>query len=163
MYSRIRQLAVTDRDGEDPVVLERLGRGFGSPRSETDDQNPVAPRYELPGFRGRFHRLGCRLKQIRQPRVPAVRTGQRPVLARDDPLQSFGSQRQQTPLSPRPIAAKKSFTVWTFFSVLIGISPFASDPIACVASLPVGTSCSSVEFDQVLKDQLTPAISERLD
>jgi hypothetical protein len=30
-------------------------------------------------------------------------------------------------------------------------------------SLPVGTSCSSVELDQVLKDQLTPAISARLD
>jgi hypothetical protein len=33
----------------------------------------------------------------------------------------------------------------------------------CVVSLPVGMSCSSVELDQVLKDQLTPAISARLD
>src|ERR1700691_272951 len=36
-----------------------------------------------------------------QSRVPAVRAGQRPVLARNDPLNIFGTQRQQT----LPIAA----------------------------------------------------------
>src|SRR5512132_3162637 len=36
------------------------------------------------------------------------------------------------------------------------------DPIACAASLPGGTSCSSVELDQVLKDQPTPSVSARL-
>jgi hypothetical protein len=41
------------------------------------------------------------LKQIRQSRVPAVRAGQRPVLARNDPLNIFGTQRQQT----LPVAA----------------------------------------------------------
>src|SRR3954454_24516216 len=70
-------------------------------------------------------------------------------------------------LSPRPIAAKKSFTVWMFLSVLIVISPchsdrIARDPIPCVVSPRVGTSCSSVELDQILEDQLTPAVSTRL-
>jgi hypothetical protein len=121
--------------------------------SEADDQDPVSLRYELPGFRERdLHGFGLRLYQVRQPRVSVARSGQRPVLAREDPRDVFGDQRQ---------------TVWTFFSVLIGISPFppdriALDPIACVVSLPVGTSCSSAELDQVLKDQLTPAISARL-
>jgi hypothetical protein len=41
------------------------------------------------------------LKQIRQSRVPAVRADQRPVLARNDPLNIFGRQRLQT----LPIAA----------------------------------------------------------
>src|ERR687891_1904774 len=36
-----------------------------------------------------------RLKQIRQSRVPAARAGQRPVLARNDPFNIFGRQRQQ--------------------------------------------------------------------
>src|SRR5476649_1987220 len=36
-----RQLAVSNRDGEDPVVLERLVRGFDPPPREADDQNPV--------------------------------------------------------------------------------------------------------------------------
>ena len=35
------------------------------------------------------------LKHSRQFRAPAVRAGQRPVLARNDPLNIFGSQRQQ--------------------------------------------------------------------
>src|SRR3546814_20300867 len=33
---------------------------------------------------------------IRQPRVPAARAGQRPVLARNDPLDIFVTQRQCT-------------------------------------------------------------------
>ena len=71
------------------------------PLGEADDQDPVSLRYELPGFRGRFYRLGCRLKQIRQPGVSVVRSGQRPVLARNDPLDVFGDQRQQS----LPVAA----------------------------------------------------------
>src|SRR4051795_11574797 len=66
-------------------------------------------------------------------------------------------------LSPRPIAAKKSFTVWMFVSILMGISPFRSDrialdPIACFVS-----SCSSAELDEILEDQVAPAVSARLD
>ena len=39
----------------------------------------------------------------------------------------------------------------------------ALDPIACVASVPLEKSYPSVERDQVLEDQRTPAIAARLD
>jgi hypothetical protein len=42
-----------------------------------------------------FHLFGRLLKYSRQFRVPAVRAGQRPALARNDPLNIFGNQRQQ--------------------------------------------------------------------
>src|SRR5579872_6938100 len=93
----VRQFAISNGNGEDPMVLERLIRCFDSPRSEADDQNPVSLRYELGGVWVRsFHRLVSLLKQIRQSRVSTVRAGQRPVLARNDPLNVFGRQRQQT-------------------------------------------------------------------
>ena len=38
----LRQFAISNGYGEDPVVLERLIRGYDSPLSEADDQNPVA-------------------------------------------------------------------------------------------------------------------------
>src|SRR5579863_1673633 len=79
------------------MVLERLIRGFDSPRSEADDQNAVSLRYELRGIRvGSFQRFVSLLKYILQTRVSAVRAGQRPVLARNDPLDIFGRQGQQT-------------------------------------------------------------------
>src|ERR1700712_5538364 len=58
-------------------------------------------------------------------------------------------------LSPRPIAAKKSFTIWTFSCVLIDIAPLQD-------RIKIRDHDSLVELDQVLKDQLTPAISARL-
>ena len=61
---------------------------------------------------------------IGQSFVPAVRPGQRPALERNDPLNIFGDQRQQTSLVAAAIAAKNSFTIWTFASMLITISPF---------------------------------------
>ena len=48
----VRQFAISDGNGEDPMVLERLIRGFDSPRSEADDHNPVSLRYELGGALG---------------------------------------------------------------------------------------------------------------
>src|SRR6202167_1857892 len=42
-----------------------------------------------------------------QSRVPAVRAGQRPVLARNDPLNIFGRQRQQTVLIAAAECRKK--------------------------------------------------------
>src|ERR1700692_4513510 len=97
-----RQLAVSNSDVEDPLVFERLIRGFDFPRSDADDQNPVSLRHEFGGlWVCRFYLFGRLLKHIRQSRVPAVRAGQRPVLARNDPLDTFGRQRQQS----LPIAA----------------------------------------------------------
>jgi hypothetical protein len=45
------------------MVLEGPIRGFDSPRSEADDQNPVSLRYELGGlWVGSFHRFVSLLK-----------------------------------------------------------------------------------------------------
>src|SRR5271165_472861 len=46
-------------------------------------------------------------KQIGQSRVPAVRAGQRPALARNDPFNIFGRQRQQTLLIAASHCCKK--------------------------------------------------------
>src|ERR1700691_4141985 len=104
----VRQFAISNGNGEDPMVLERLIRSFDSPRSEADDHNPVSLRYELGGLWVRsFHRFVSLLQHIRQSRVPAVRAGQRPVLARNDPLNIFGRQRQQTLLIAAAECRKK--------------------------------------------------------
>jgi len=46
----VRYFAVSNGNGEDPMILERFIRGFDSPFSEADDQNPVALSYELRGL-----------------------------------------------------------------------------------------------------------------
>ena len=54
----LRHFAISNGNGEDPMVLECLIRGLDSPGSEADDQNPVSLRYELGGFWVRsFHRF----------------------------------------------------------------------------------------------------------
>src|SRR5882762_8810693 len=59
----IRHFAISNGNGEDPMVLERPIRGFDSPPSEADDQNPVSLRYELGGlWEGSFHRFVSLLK-----------------------------------------------------------------------------------------------------
>ena len=50
IFPDVRQFAIPNGNVEDPVVLKRLIRGFNSPRSEADDQNPVSLRYELGGL-----------------------------------------------------------------------------------------------------------------
>ena len=49
----VRQFAISNGNGEDPVVLERLIRGYDSPPREADDQNPVSLRYEFGGAQGK--------------------------------------------------------------------------------------------------------------
>src|SRR3546814_124523 len=57
----------------------------------------VGLRHEFAGLHERgFHGFGSFLEMILQPRVPAARAGQRPVLARNDPLDIFVTQRQCT-------------------------------------------------------------------
>src|SRR5580698_1138318 len=75
-------------------------------------------------------------------------------------------------LSPLPIAAKKSFTTWTFFSVLIEISPFAlhrvcSDPIERFGTILLRPNHTVVQvllllLEQILKDELTPGAAARV-
>ena len=46
----VRHFAISNGNGEDPIVLERSIRGYDSPPSEADDQNPVSLRYEFGGL-----------------------------------------------------------------------------------------------------------------
>ena len=46
----VLHFAISNGNGEDPMVLERPLRGFDSPPSEPHDQNPVALRYEFGGL-----------------------------------------------------------------------------------------------------------------
>src|SRR6202158_5714619 len=63
----VRQFAISNGYGEDPMVLKRPLRKFDSPLGEADDQNPVSLRYEFGGLWVRsFHRVGSLLKQICQ-------------------------------------------------------------------------------------------------
>jgi hypothetical protein len=69
------------------IVLERPISSYDSPPCEADDQNPVSLRYEFGGSGYEVSSVfGSLLKQIGQSRLPAVRAGQRPTLARNDPF-----------------------------------------------------------------------------
>ena len=89
--------AVLKCDVEDPVVLEGFTRCFDLPRGDADGQNSISLRHE---FRrlwvSHFHLFGCLPKRSRQSCMPAVRTGQGPVLTRNDPLNIFCNQRKHT-------------------------------------------------------------------
>jgi hypothetical protein len=55
--------------------------------SDADDQNTVSLRHEFGGlWICRFYLFGRLLTHLRHPGVPAVRSGQRPVLTRNNPL-----------------------------------------------------------------------------
>src|SRR4030095_5382775 len=43
----VRQFAISNGNGEDPIVLKRPLRGNDSPLGKADDQNPVSLRYEF--------------------------------------------------------------------------------------------------------------------
>src|ERR1035441_2140932 len=143
----VRHFAISNGYGEDPIVLERLVRGFDFPRSDADDQNPVPLRHEFGGlWVCHFHLFGRLLKHGRQFRMPAVRAGQRPVFARNDPLNIFGRQRQQT----LPIAAAHCCKeILHNLDILLSaheISPFpyTSDRVMSVIQ-PISTpSCCSI-------------------
>src|SRR5580658_2628089 len=70
-------------------------------------------------------------------------------------------------ISPRPIPAKKSFTIWTFFSMLIEISPFSlhqsvSDLFGRFGIVLLGPNHTVVDrllllLEQIPEDELTPS------
>jgi hypothetical protein len=63
IFPDVRQFAIPNGNGEDPMVLERFIRGFDFPRSDADDQNPVSLRHEFGGLWERsFHRFVSLLK-----------------------------------------------------------------------------------------------------
>jgi hypothetical protein len=51
IFPDVRELAISNGNGEDPIVLERLIRRFDFARSDADDQNPVSLRDEFGGAR----------------------------------------------------------------------------------------------------------------
>src|ERR1700722_1012574 len=108
IFPDVRHFATANGNVEDPIVLERLIRGFDFPRSDADDQNPVSLRHEFGElWVCRLQLFGRLLKNSRQFRMPAVPTGQRPALARNHPLNVFSSQRQQTLLIATAHCCKK--------------------------------------------------------
>src|ERR1700730_3810212 len=50
ILSDVREFAVSNGNGKDPMVLPRPIRGFDSPPSEADDHNPVSLRYVFGGL-----------------------------------------------------------------------------------------------------------------
>src|ERR1700723_3349907 len=164
----VRQFAISNGNGEDPMVLERPVRGFDSPRSEADDQNPVSLRYELGGlWVGSFHRFVSLLKYILQSRVPAVRAGQRPVLARNDPLVIFGRQRQQTLLIAAAECRKKILHNLDILfdahrNLSFSLTSSVSDLIGRFGTILLGPHHTVDDrllrlLEQLLEDELTPS------
>src|SRR5579872_2065091 len=63
IFPDVRQFAISNGNGEDPMVLERFVRGFDFPRSDADDQNSVSLCHEFWGLWERsFHRFFSLLK-----------------------------------------------------------------------------------------------------
>src|ERR1039458_3145859 len=72
-------------------------------------------------------------------------------------------------LSRRPIAAKNSFTIWTFFSMLIETSPFplqriVSDLTGRFGTILLGPNHTVVDrllllLEQILEDEATPSLA----
>jgi len=50
VLSDSRQFRISNGNGENKMVLERLIRGFDSPCSDADEQNSVSLRYEFRGL-----------------------------------------------------------------------------------------------------------------
>ena len=138
-----RQLAVTDGDGPCPVVFERPLRGFDRAFRESDDHDAVSL----------GHELGRRRKDVSTDSEAVRSNSANPAWPRCVPasgqfspgmihsMSSAVSARRPC-LSPRPMAAKKSFTIWTFRSMLMDASPLS--------------------LDSIVEDRLVPTPSDRL-
>src|ERR1700692_3169680 len=50
IFLDVRHFATSNGNGENPIVLERLIRGFYFPLSDADDKNPVSLRYVFGGL-----------------------------------------------------------------------------------------------------------------
>jgi hypothetical protein len=46
----VRHFAISNGNGEDPIVVERLIRGFDFPLGDADDQNTISLRYVFGGL-----------------------------------------------------------------------------------------------------------------
>ena len=122
----LRQLAISNGMSKTQWSLNGLFVALIFPGSDADDQNAVSLRHEFGGFWVcRFYLFGRLLKHIRQSRVPAMRTGERPVLAGNDPLNIFRNQRKHMLLIAAAYCCKEIFHNLDILFDLIEISPFA--------------------------------------
>src|SRR6202790_5205726 len=164
----VRQFAISHGNVEYPIVLERLIRGFDFPRRDADNQNPVSLRHEFGGlWICHFHLFGRLMKYIRQSRVPAVRAGQRPVLARNDPLNIFDNQRQQTLLVAAAQCCKKILhNLDVLFdahrNLSFSLTSSVSDLIGRFGTILLGPNHTVADrllllLEQILEDELTPS------
>ncbi len=129
----LRQLSVLNGDIEDPIVLERLARGFDFPCCDADDQDPVSLPDVLPGLRGSFDLFEGLAEQVPHAWMPAMRSGQRPVLTRDDPLDVRSDQSQQTV----PVAAADGGEEILYgLNVFVGIHTTSPFPVNWIARVP---------------------------
>src|SRR5271156_5366076 len=164
----VRQFAVPNSNVEDPLVPVRLIRSVDFSRSDTDDQNPVALRYEFGGrWVFHFHLFGRLLKHSRQFRAPAVSACERPALARNDPLNIFGNQRQQILLIVAAYCCKEILhNLDILFDVhrnlSFSLTSSLSDLIGRFGTILLGPNHTVDDrllflLEQILEDELTPS------
>src|SRR5579863_1492067 len=104
-----------------------------------------------------------------QSRVPAVRAGQRPVLARNDPLNIFGRQRQQTLLVAEAECRKKILHNLDILfdahrNLSISFTSGASDLIGRFGPFLLWPNHTMDDrllllLEQILEDELTPSFA----
>jgi len=164
----VRHFAISNGNVEDPLVLVRLIRSIDFSRSDADDQNPVSLRHEFGGlWVFHFHLFGRLLEHSSQFRVPAVRAGQRPALAWNDPLNIFGSQRQQILLIVAAHCCKKilhnlDILLCAHRNLSIPSHRIVSGLIARLGIVLLVPNYTVVDqllllLEQILEDELTPS------
>src|ERR1700678_4334595 len=104
-----------------------------------------------------------------QSRVPAVRAGQRPVLARNDPLNIFGRQRQQTLLIAAAEGRKKILHNLDILfdahrNLSFSLTSSVSDLIGCFGTIRLEPNHTVVDRllllpEQILEDEPTPSLA----
>src|SRR6202789_1069958 len=108
-----------------------------------------------------------------QSRVPAVRAGQRPVLARNDPLNIFGRQRQQTLLIAAAECRKKILHNLDILfdahrNLSFSLTSSVSDLSGRFGTILLGPNHTVVDrllllLEQILEDEQTPSLAACVD
>src|SRR5882724_8958759 len=99
--------------------------------------------------------------------MPAVRAGQRPVLARNDPLNIFGRQRQQILLVAAAECRKKILHNLDILfdahrNLSFSLTSSVSDLIGRFRTILLGPNHTAADrllllLEQILEDELTPS------
>lgn len=111
IFADVGQLAISDSDGEDPVILERLVRGLDLACGEADHEHPVALSDNSKGSVDVSSDLDAVSSKAITPLCPWCVPASGQSLPGMIHSMSSAASFKRASLSPRPIAAKKSFTV----------------------------------------------------